>query len=294
MRDFEYFEPKSIDEVISLLSRYKGEAQILAGGTDLLVRMHQNLIKPKYVINVAAAISGLDFIKYENGTGLKIGALTTIRALEKSVMIGQKYPILAQAAKKFGNIAIRNMATIGGNLCRGNPTADSPPVLLALSAHIKIVGHSGEKVMPLDDFFVGPGRTILQPDELLVEIDVPELHASTSGAYLKYSLRGTDLAIVGVAVVITIDQRENLCKDVKIALAGAAPTPMRALGAEKILRHKPIDEEVIESAAQAAADEARPREHSFRATPEYRRRMIKVFTAKAIRETLTQLQDRVS
>jgi len=285
MRDFEYFEPLTVSEATSWLAKYKGEAKVIAGGTDLLVDMKQNRIRPKCLINIRT-IPDLDYISYVP-EGLRIGTLATIRALEKSTEVRQRYPIISQAASQFGNISIRNVATVGGNLCHALPSADMAPGLIGLSAKVKIVGPDGERIIPLEDFFTGSGETVLKIGELLVEIQIPPLPTNTKGVYLKYGMRGkSDLPIVGVAVVVTLEPENKVCRDIKIVLGNVAPTPIRARSAEEILRGKRIDEVIVDRCAQMASDEAHPRASSMRASPEYKKAMVKVFTKQAVRETV--------
>lgn len=286
MRDFEYFEPSTVSEATSLLARYKEEAKIIAGGTDLLVEMKQDNIRPKYIINIKT-IPGLDYIIYDAKEGLRIGALTTIRALEKSSELRRRYPVISQVVSHFGNIPVRNVATLGGNLCNAVPSADTAPALIGLSARARMVGTDRERIIPLEDFFTGLGSTALKTGEMLVEIQVPVPPANTKGVYLKYAIRGkSDLPVVGIAVVVTLEPEDKVCKDIKIVLGNVAPTPMRARSAEEIIRGKRIDEAVINSCAQAASDEAHPRPGSIRASAEYKKAMVKVFTKQAIKEAV--------
>ena len=286
MRNFEYFEPSTVSEATSLLAKYKEEAKIIAGGTDLLVEMKQERISPKYIINIKT-IPGLDYINYDSKEGLRIGALTTIRTLEKSTELRRRYPVISQVASQFGNIPVRNVATLGGNLCNAVPSADTAPALIGLSARAKMVGTDGERIIPLENFFTGSGSTALKTGEMLVEIQVPVPPANTKGVYLKYAIRGkSDLPVVGIAVVVTLEPKDKVCKDIKIVLGNVAPTPMRARSAEEIIRGKRIDEAVINSCAQAASDEAHPRPGSIRASAEYKKAMVKVFTKQAIKEAV--------
>jgi len=282
---FSYFEAKSIEEAVSLLSEYGEKSRIIAGGTDLLVQIRGRAIKPEYVIDIGG-IDGLDYIKYDKRQGLTIGVLTPISALEKSSELQERFPVISQAASQLGSVAIRNMGTIGGNLCNASPSADMAPSLIGLSANVKLVGPGGERLVPLEDFFTGPGSTVLGKGEMLVEIQVPESEANTKGIYLKHGLRGTiDLAIVGVAAVATLEADSKICKDIKIVLGAVAPTPMRAREAEEILRNKRIDEVLIDRSAEAAAAEVRPIS-DVRASAGYRKEMVKVFTRRAIKEVL--------
>jgi carbon-monoxide dehydrogenase medium subunit len=284
MKPFQYFEPASVEEAISLSAKHKEEAKVIAGGTDLVVQMMRRMAKPQYIINMGA-IPDLNYIDYDGEKGLKIGALTTIAALEKSPEIRQRHPVIAQAASTLGSIAIRNVATVGGNLCNAAPSADMAPPLLGLSATAKIVGPTGEKTVLLEDFFTGPGSTILGTGELLLEIQVPLSPPRTGGVYLKHATRKfMDLAIVGVAAVITLSSDE-VCRDVKIVLGAVAPTPIRVQQAENAIKNKMINEEKIQECAMVAAEEASPIS-DVRASAEYRKEMVKVFTRNAVRRAL--------
>lgn len=282
---FQYLEPTSIEEAISILSEYDGKAKIIAGGTDLLVQIRNKTIRPEYLVDISR-IPKLDY-KEENG-GLRIGALTTIRALEKSAELHQRYPVISQAAGQLGSVAIRNMGTLGGNLCNAAPSAETAPALIGLSARAKIVSPDGERVVPLENFFVGPGETVLKKGELLVEIQVPPMLPDTKAVYLKHAIRGTiDLAIVGVAAIVTLEPGSNICKDIKLVLGAVAPTPMRARQAEEIIRGKKIDDALIDKCAQVASDESRPIT-DVRASQWYRKEMVKVLTRRAIKEAIAK------
>lgn len=280
---FDYLEPSSVQEAISLLSRHDGKARIIAGGTDLLVQIRSKKIQAEYVVDVGN-LAGLDYIDYDARGGLKIGALTTVRTVEKSPVLRETCPVLSQAAGQLASRAIRNVATIGGNLCNAAPSAENAPGLIALGAQVKIVGPDGERVVLLEDFFLGPGKTVLKTGELLTEIQVPPLASNTTGAYLKHSIRGSiDLAIVGVAAVVTMEN--DVCRDVKIVLGAVAPTPLRARAAEEVLRGKRIDSALIDKASAVASGEALPIS-DVRGSAEYRREMVKVFTRRAVSEAV--------
>jgi len=289
---FDYLEPQSIEEALSLLSQYPGKSKIIAGGTDVMLQIRNRAINPEYVIDITR-ISGLDRITFDDGHGLRLGVLTTIRALETSVELQREYPILSQAAGQLGSVAIRNIATVGGNLCSALPSAEMPQVLLGLSARLRIVGPRGERTLPVEDFFIGVGRTLLEPDELLVEIFVPPMAPHTSGIYMKHSPRGPiDLAIVNITVLITMDPEETTCKDAKIVLGAVAPTPLRARKAEDILKGRSIDGALTDKAAQAASEEAHPRHGSIRGSVEYKKEMGRVLTGRAIRELIGEVMGR--
>ena len=282
---FEYVEPTTIQEALSSLIKYDGRGKVIAGGTDLLVQMRQKTIKPEYVIDITY-IPGLDYIRYDEREGLRIGALTTIRAIELSAEARQRYPVISEAAGQLGSVAIRNLGTLGGNLCNAAPSAETAPALIGLSARAKIIGPDGEKVVPLEDFFTGPGTTVLKTGELLVEVQVPVPSLTTRGIYLKHAIRGSiDLAIIGVAVIADLEPKEKICKDIKIVLGAVAPTAMRARKAEEILKGKRMEESLIEKSAEAASAESKPIT-DVRASAWYRREMVKVFTRQALKEVM--------
>lgn len=278
---FDYLEPTSIKDAVSLLTQYSGKAKVIAGGTDLLVQIRNKAIKPEYLVDIEC-IPGLGYIRYDSSRGLSIGALTTNRTVEKSAEVRQNYPVLSQAASQLASVAIRNVGTIGGNLCNAAPSADTAPSLIGLEAKAKIVGPGGERIVPLEDFFTGPGETVLKVGELLTELRLPIPSPSTKGVYKKHSMRGSiDLAIVGVAAIMTMEG--ELCRDAKIVLGAVSPTPMRAKQAEKVLKGKKITDALVEKAANMASTESRPIT-DVRASAEYRREMIKILTKRAVME----------
>jgi CO/xanthine dehydrogenase FAD-binding subunit len=294
MRPFEYVEPASLEDAVAVLGQLKDDAcAVLAGGTDLLVMMQQDKIRPRHVVNVAK-LPGLDGIVVEAGRGVRIGSLATVRSLERSSELAADYPIIGEAVRFFGGVTIRNMATIGGNLARGNPSADLPPVLVVLDARIRVVGPSGERTIPVEEFFVGPGATVLQPDEILTEVEIPEPPTGAGTAYQKQCMRGVDLATVGVAALVVVEPSSRRCREARLCFAGAAAVPLRCREAEKILRGAVLTDAVVAQAAEAAAAEARPREGSFRADPVYRRRLLRALTIKMVKQAAAASQERGS
>jgi len=227
---------------------------------------------------------------YDDEGTLSIGALATIRALEISAQVNERHPVISQAAGQLGSVAIRNVGTVGGNLCHASPAADTAPALIALGARAKIAGPAGIRTTALENFFTGPGRTILERGEILTEIQVPAIAPDTKGVYFKHAIRGaSDLAIVGVAVVANFDG--GRCRSLRVALGAVAPTPIRATGAERLLEGREPDQALIEVAARAAADESRPIT-DIRGSAEYRREMVQVFVRTAIKSLLPKINDR--
>jgi aerobic carbon-monoxide dehydrogenase medium subunit len=282
-----YLTPGSVEEALSLLSQYGEKAKFVSGGTDLLMQLKREEAVPECLISLGE-IRKLDFIKYDEVNGLRIGALTTIVNVANSSLIKSKFGILGQAAGMLGTPAIRNQATLGGNLCNAAPSADTAPPLLVLGAKAKTQGLEGEKLVPLEDFFVGPGQTILGPDHLLIEIQIPILSPHSGGAYLKHKRRqGADLAVVGVAALAVMEG--EVLKDAKIALGAVAPTPLRAKKAEAILRGKKVHQTLLEKCGQAASDEAKPID-DIRGSADYRRELVAVLVKRAMTQAIQQAE----
>lgn len=283
MRPFEYFEPATLTETVALLGRYNGRANILAGGTDLLVEIKEQLKQPNFVINIKK-IPGLDCLTYDEVEGLRIGALVTVRRIETSPLMQAKYAGLAQAARDLASIQVRCRATVAGNICRASPSADTLPPLIADGAAVKVFGPQGERIIPLEEFFIGPGKTVMARDEVLTEIVVPAPLPHTGKVYIKHGRRkAMELATVGVAVALTL--AGEVCQEVRIVLGAVAPTPLRARQAEAVLRGQVGDEVSISAAAEAAQAESRPIS-DVRSSAEYRREMVRVLTARAVRQAV--------
>ena len=278
---FDYLQPSTIEECVALLGASGKDAKIIAGGTDLMIQARARSVDPLYLIDVSG-IPDLCGIRETGDGGLRIGAAVTVRDVAHSPAVLEKFPVLATAAGLIGSVGIRNVATIGGNLCNASPSAECSPALLCLGAEVQVIGPRGERAVPLEQFFTGPGTTALGPEELLVEIVVPAVGPGTKGVYLKNSPRGSiDLAIVGVATVATFAP-DRTCRAIKISLGAVAPTPMRAKKAEDLLQGKILDDALIASAAQLAAEESHPVD-DVRASAGYRKEMVKVFTRRALK-----------
>ncbi len=280
MRRFQYFEPQSLDEAVSLLGQYGSQASILAGGTDLLVEIKEHLRTPDFVINIKK-LAGLNTLHFDPVQGLTIGALVTVREVETNPIVNEKYAGLAQACRELGSIQIRNRATVAGNICHASPSADTLPPLIARDATVKLFGPDGERSLPIGDFFTGPGQTRMGGDEILVEIAVPPPPPRTGNVYIKHGRRqAMELATAGVAITLTLEN--DRCHQVRIVLGAVAPTPIRALEAEMILRGSHRELETIEAAAEAAMNQSRPIS-DVRSSAAYRREMVRVLASRAIK-----------
>jgi carbon-monoxide dehydrogenase medium subunit len=283
---FEYLAPKTVKEACKLLSQYKGRVKIIAGGTDLLVKMKDRELTPQYLIGIKK-IKKLNYIHYNTVTGLRIGTLTSIQSIVNSPIVRERFPILAMAAAEIGTPQIRNMGTVGGNLCNAAPSADTASPLIALGAMVKLVSSKWERTIALEKFFTGPGKTVLKDDELLTEIQVPTLPPRTRGTYLKLFSRGSvDIATVGVAVMLTLGENE-ICDRARIVLAAVGQTPIRAKGSEEVIEGKKIEDGIVEKTAQSAVEEAQPIS-DVRSSTEYRREMVRILTKQAIIQSLEQ------
>jgi len=283
MKPFSYFFPRTLKEAIELLTKHGPEAKLLAGGTDLLVEMKEGILAPQYVIDLKA-IPELNQIKLENQY-LKIGALATVHEVEVNPLVLKQAGILAQAASLLGSLQIRNKGTIGGNLCHASPAADLAPPLLALEGRVGMVGKNGKRMVDLENFFVGPGITTLKSDEILTEIQVPNLPLGTRGIYLKFSPRkAMDLALVGVAVLITPDVSNQICNRARIALGAVAPTPSRARRAERVLEGKRLERELLHEVSDLAAEESKP-VSDIRGSAWYRKEILKILVEQGIEKT---------
>jgi carbon-monoxide dehydrogenase medium subunit len=285
IKDFEYFAPKTLKEALTLVDKYGDDCKIIGGGQSLLVLMRQGLVAPKYLISIKG-LSELSYIK-DTKEGLKIGALTTHRTIEKSPVIQRKFSVLAEMEKRLASIQTRNWGTIGGNLCHGEPAGDPAPVLIALKAILTIASLKGERSMAVEDFSLDYFEVALEHGELLTEIQVPAVLLHTGTAYTKFNVIESDLATVGVAVSITLGSGDGVCQDVRIALGAAAPTPMRAKQAEEVLRGKKVTDNLLKEAGAVASTEAQPIS-DIAASEEYRREMVKILVARMGKEALAR------
>jgi carbon-monoxide dehydrogenase medium subunit len=289
LKPFAYFEPTTLGEAVEILSQKGTEAYPLAGGTDLLVRMKKGEIKPSVLVNLKR-IDGLARIEEEPGKGLRVGALASIAAVENSSLVGSSHPLLAEAAGLLGSPAIRNLATLGGNIGRASPAADMAPALIVLQALVSVEGRKGKRELDVEHLITGPGITSLTAGEVITSFFLPKITPSSGAAYLKLGRReGMDCALVGVAAFLSLGDKNTEATEAKIALAAVAPVPQRAKKAEEILLAGPLTEERIQEAAEAAAGGSLPIS-DMRASGSYRQEMVRVLTLRALRLALHRAQ----
>ena len=284
-KPFEYYAPTSLGEAVRLLNENE-EAKVIAGGQSLLPLMKLRLAAPTALVDITR-ISDLSYVRDE-GDHVAIGALTTHDTVEHDETVVEKFAALHDAVVRIGDQQVRNRGTIGGSACHADPAADLPTALLALDAQFVIQGRQGARVVPASDFFVDVFATAVARDEILTEIRLPQLPPRSASAYIKHSLREADFAIALVGVALTLEGGD-VCKEARLAIGSAGPTPMRAAGAEEYLRGKVIDEETIAKAAETALEGAEPPSdvHGSRG---YRLEATKVLSRRAIKLALSRVK----
>ena len=275
---FEYFRPTTLPEAIALLQQHGDEAKVLSGGQSLIPMMKLRLARPAYLIDINR-IAGLSYVKEEGGF-LKIGGLTREAELEASPLIHSKYPIILDTARVIADPQVRNLATVGGNLAHGDPANDHPATMLALRAQIVAAGPRGERVIPIDEFFLSVFSTALEPGEILTEIRIPVPPGRSGGAYFKLERKVGDFATAAVAAQLTIDGA-GVAQNVGIGLTNVGPKPLKARKAEDFLLRKKVDAGNIGQAAQLAADESQP-SSDLRGPAEYKKGLVKELTRRAL------------
>lgn len=275
MKNVMYFAPKGVDEVLNLLAEHGKNATILAGGTDLVPKINYYDLQPDVLIYVGGLTS--DYLREEDGN-LTISALTPTATLATSPLIAEKGSALSEAARQSGSTPIRNTATIGGNLANASPAADLATPLLIMDAELVLASAKGKRAVAIKNFFVGPGQTVLKPDELIMEIYIPAFVGKT--IFLKLGRRrAMTLSVVNVAV--RLDMEKGKCNDARIALGSMAPTPIRCIRAEGLLKGSAVDKSLISKCAAEAIAETSPIDDQ-RATAWYRRKAGENLVGRAL------------
>jgi aerobic carbon-monoxide dehydrogenase medium subunit len=283
--EFNYYSPTTLPEAVALLQEHGDDAKILAGGQSLIPAMRFRLAMPEVLIDING-VDGLDYLRESNGH-LAIGAMLRESSLEESALVQEKYPLLADAARVIADPLVRNRATVGGNLAHADPANDHPAVMLAYNAEMVALGPNGTRTIAVDDFFVDLFENALADNEILTEIRIPTPGSQTGEAYLKMERKVGDYAISAVAVQITMNG--NTCTAARIGLTNVSPVPMRAKNAEQALIGKPITDEVLEAAGQAAAAECDP-SPDLRGSVAYKRDLTRVMTKRTIRKAVERAQ----
>ena len=286
MLDFQFHTPASLDDALAMLQRYGDDARLLAGGTALVLQMKQRFAQPAHVIGLRplARAAGLGEVT-ETGGGLRLGALCTLARLEAQPLLRDRAPLLAAAIARVATRRIRAMATIGGGLVNGDPSQDPPPALIALDASVELTSPAGVRTIPIEDLFIDYYETDVAPGEVLTAVLVPPRPPDAGAAYLKFLPRtADDYATVSAAAVVRRGP-DNVCREARIVLGAAGPTPLRARAAEDLLRGQELTADVIRAAAATVPDAVDPLD-DFRGSADYKREMAAVFTRRAVAQAL--------
>lgn len=285
MRRFDLLVPATVEECVRALTERGPDAKLVAGGTDLLPQLKNGLLRPRAVVDLSG-VAPLTRLGHANGAGLRIGAAVTARTLERDAGVARDYTALAEGAALVGSVQIRNLATLGGNLCNAAPSADMAPPLLALDAEAVIAGPRGTRRVPFASFFLGVRRTVLAPDEVLVEVVIAAPGPHSGGSYRRHTpRRELDIAVVGVASQLAL--AGGVCRKARVALAAVAPTPVRATAAEQALEGHPVTAALIERAADLAVEAARPISDQ-RGSADFRRHLVRVLTRRTLTTALAR------
>jgi len=286
---FDFYEPTKLPEACEIMDDLKDKGHPLAGGTDLLVNMKKKLIAPGHLVSLAR-IEELKGIDASNGI-LKIGACVTAAELTESEVIRGMFGALAEGAESLGSPLIRNLATIGGNLVAARPAADLPPALMAYGAEVILKNSSSDRSVPVENFFKGPGESLIGPDEILTYVLLKKPQLASGAAYIKLGVRKTlEISLVSVAVYIVLDSQDGSIHSARVILGAVAPTHIRAPSAEKMLLGEKPSDALFESAGNEAANNSSPIDN-FRGSAEYRRDMVKVLTRRALSKAYHDAQE---
>jgi aerobic carbon-monoxide dehydrogenase medium subunit len=270
--DFEYLPATTVEEALELLSQHKDdEYRIIAGGQSLNTAMKHRLIAPEYIIDIKG-ISDLDYITFDPKEGLQIGACATHRSLEKSPIVREKYPVLCEMEENVASVETRNWGTVVGDLCNADPAVDPAPPLIALDAKMTIVSKDEERTVDAEDFATDFFDTTVQPGEMATKISIPVLPPNTGVFFTKYSQMQGDYALASASVLITLDNKKEICTNARIGLGGVGTTPLRAKLAEAVLIGKKITDEVLAEAAKVASEESSP-VSGIEASAEYKKEL---------------------
>jgi carbon-monoxide dehydrogenase medium subunit len=287
IKDFEYFSPQKLDKALALLDKYE-DSKIIGGGQSLLIIMKQGLVTPEYMIDIKG-LKELDYIKAEKNGSVRIGALTTHRSIEFSKVFKGALKVLPEMESRLASPQTRNWGTIGGNIAHGDPAGDPAPVFIALDAVVKLASAKGERTVPMEEFYRDYFDTVMEHNEMITEIEIPAPPAHTGAAYKKFNIIDSEMATVSAAVSVTLDAN-GTCKDIRIVLGAAAPTPIRAKKAEDFLRGKKLTEALFKEAGDIASGESSP-VTDINASSEFRLELVKAMVKKVGLEAYSRAKE---
>lgn len=282
IHDFNYVRATSLQEALDFLDKYQDDYKIICGGQSLLILMRQGLVAPEYLIDIKR-VEELNYIKYDEGNGLKIGATTTHRSIEKSPVIAENFPAIVTMEETLASIQTRNWGTIGGNLAHADPAGCPAPILIALNASVKVANKDAERTIPLEELALDYFETALEEGEMIVEVQVPAMAPKSAANYKKFNILKNDQGIVNCAVAITLNDDGATCQDARIVVGAAAPTAIRITEAEQLLAGQKLDDGLLEAAGQKASEAIEPVSDIY-ATEAYRRRIAKILVARNVKQ----------
>jgi CO/xanthine dehydrogenase FAD-binding subunit len=291
LQAFDYAAPRSVDEAVALLSQQGDQARVLAGGTDIIVQVREGRRSVALLVDIKS-IPDVNQLSYTPGQGLVIGAAVPCYQIYGHADIAAAYPGIIDAVSLVGGIQIQGRATIGGNLCNASPAADTIPALIVHHAVCVIAGPQGRREVPAEQFCTGPGRTVLQNNEFLVSLRFPAPQANSGAAYLRFIPRNEmDIAVVGTGASVVLSADQTSCISARVALGAVAPTPLLVDAAGAAMAGKPVSDETVQKAAEAAQAAARPID-DMRGTAQYRRHLVGVLTRRALRGAIQRAKER--
>ena len=285
MRRFEYLRPSSVQEAVAFLADHPDDAMVMAGGTALVVMLDQGVLRPDYVVDLGGIgdLHGQD----ASNDALQLGALTTVRALEREPGIGERFGVLAEAASQVASVRIRNVATLGGTVSYGEPQTDIPTALIALDATATIAGIQGRRDVAVEDFFLGPYETVMEPGEIVTQVSIPDPSPRTGGCHMKFTIGSPEnKPVANASVLLRLDQAGQ-CEDARIVMGAVGPVPLLAREASALLRGGPPNERAFAAAAARAAEESDPVD-DLRGPAWYKRRIIRVLVERGLSWALSR------
>lgn len=286
MKKFRYFQPRDLNEAFSITEEFEGKARYIAGGTDVLVRMKQRGLSPEALVSLRG-IEALNDIQAEGD--LTVGSMVLLRDLERDEGISSDYPALSEAVRQLANPQVRNVATIGGNLCNAAPSADCAPPLIVMEARLLLEGPDGQREVPIAEFFKGPGETCLKPREILRSIRIPKVQSSAGMAFLKVGRVTQDLAVVNAAALLVMEG--TACLRCRLAVGAVAPVPLRLTKVEEMIKGEEIGPDLLKEVERLVQREVKPIT-DVRSSEEYRREIAGVLVRRAIKQALSDVRER--
>ncbi|GIW78874.1 MAG: oxidoreductase [Gemmatales bacterium] len=287
MKEFDYAAPRTLSEALALLAENGERARVLAGGTDLIVQLREGRCDADLVVDVKR-IPELNELAFDPAKGLFLGAAVPCYRIYENAEIAGRYPGLIDAVSMIGGIQIQSRASVGGNLCNASPAADTIPPLIVHRAVCVIAGPKGQREVPVEQFCVGPGKTILRAGEILVGLKIPVPPPRFGASYLRFIPRNEmDIAVAGAAVAVALNADKTRCEGARVALSAVAPTPLLVSEAGDVLINGPLNEKAMDQMAQTAQQAAKPID-DMRGTAEFRRHLVGVLTRRALRNALAR------